>query len=216
MLGSIEPGDLLSRRISAFHEWAHRRHHSLHPQGRWRRSGRNLLFDDGIVVRPGIFQSRHARRKPRVRGLVNYVWNDVEWDWYTRGRPVLNWHWSPNNGWALDLEIRGWNECLITYVLAASAPRYPIDPARLSSRLRGRPQFRQRQILLRHFSAARSSLWRPTVLRALFLLRHRSHADSRIAMPTTGNRIFIMCASITPTARTIRCSGRATAPPAGD
>jgi hypothetical protein len=66
----------------------------------------------------------------RVRGLVNYVWNDVEWNWYTRGgRNVLSWHWSPNNGWALDLDIRGWNECLITYVLAASAPRFPIDPA---------------------------------------------------------------------------------------
>jgi hypothetical protein len=42
---------------------------------------------------------------------------------------VLYWHWSPNNGWALDHEIRGWNECLITYVLAASAPRYAIDPS---------------------------------------------------------------------------------------
>ena len=64
----------------------------------------------------------------KIRGLVNYVWNDVEWDFYTRERPVLYWHWSPNNGWSLELDIRGWNECLITYVLAASAPRYPIDP----------------------------------------------------------------------------------------
>jgi hypothetical protein len=71
---------------------------------------------------------RDTPAEAKVRSLVNYVWNDVEWDWYTRGRPVLNWHWSPNNGWALDLEIRGWNECLITYVLAAAAPRYPIAP----------------------------------------------------------------------------------------
>ena len=28
----------------------------------------------------------------------------------------------------MNHEIRGWNECLITYVLAASAPRYPISP----------------------------------------------------------------------------------------
>jgi hypothetical protein len=27
----------------------------------------------------------------------------------------------------MNFEIRGWNECLITYVLAASSPRYPID-----------------------------------------------------------------------------------------
>jgi hypothetical protein len=73
---------------------------------------------------------RDTPEENRVRGLVNYMWNDVEWDWYTRGAShVLSWHWSPNNGWALDLDIRGWNECLISYVLAASAPRYPIDPA---------------------------------------------------------------------------------------
>ena len=41
---------------------------------------------------------------------------------------MLYWHWSPNNGWSMNHEIRGWNECLITYVLAASAPRYPIAP----------------------------------------------------------------------------------------
>jgi hypothetical protein len=64
----------------------------------------------------------------KVRGLANYLWNDVEWDWYTHGgRAALHWHWSPTNGWALDLPIRGWNECLITYLLAAAAPRYSID-----------------------------------------------------------------------------------------
>jgi hypothetical protein len=73
--------------------------------------------------------NRDTPAETKLRGLVNYLWNEVEWDWYTRGRSVLSWHWSPNNGWALDLEIRGWNECLITYVLAASAPRYRIDPA---------------------------------------------------------------------------------------
>jgi hypothetical protein len=65
----------------------------------------------------------------QVRGLANTLWQEVEWNWFTRdNRNVLSWHWSPNNGWALDLDIRGWNECLITYVLAASAPRYAIDP----------------------------------------------------------------------------------------
>jgi hypothetical protein len=53
----------------------------------------------------------------------------VEWSWHTQGgRKLLYWHWSPNNGWAMDHEIHGWNECLVTYVLAASSPRYPVDP----------------------------------------------------------------------------------------
>jgi hypothetical protein len=33
---------------------------------------------------------------------------------------VLYWHWSPNNGWAMNFPVRGFNECLIMYVLAAS------------------------------------------------------------------------------------------------
>ncbi|HUN91026.1 MAG TPA: glucoamylase family protein [Burkholderiaceae bacterium] len=64
-----------------------------------------------------------------VRGRISLLWEEVEWDWYTReGRRTLYWHWSPNNGWVMDHEIRGWNECLVTYVLAASSPRYPVDP----------------------------------------------------------------------------------------
>ncbi len=63
----------------------------------------------------------------RARQRMTALWEDVEWDWYTQGgREILYWHWSPNNGWAMDHEIRGWNECLITYVLAASSPRHPV------------------------------------------------------------------------------------------
>jgi hypothetical protein len=74
--------------------------------------------------------NRSTPEESRIRDLVNGLWHDVEWDWYTRdGRHVLYWHWSPNNGWSIDLDIRGWNECLITYLLAVSAPRYGADPA---------------------------------------------------------------------------------------
>jgi hypothetical protein len=65
----------------------------------------------------------------QLRGRANGLWEDVEWNWFTQDqRRLLYWHWSPNNGWAVDLEIRGWNECLITYVLAAAAPRYGVAP----------------------------------------------------------------------------------------
>jgi len=62
-----------------------------------------------------------------LRGRINQLWEEVEWNWYTQGADVLTWHWSPNNGFALNHQIRGWNETLITYVLAAGAPRYAID-----------------------------------------------------------------------------------------
>jgi len=65
-----------------------------------------------------------------LRDRINSLWNDVEWNWFTRdGREVLYWHWSPNNGWAMDFPVRGFNECLIMYVLAASGERYPVTAA---------------------------------------------------------------------------------------
>ncbi len=66
-------------------------------------------------------------KERELRNRINWLWEEAEWDWHTRGGlDLLYWHWSPNNGWAMNFEIRGWNECLITYVLSASAPRYPI------------------------------------------------------------------------------------------
>ena len=62
-----------------------------------------------------------------LRNRISWMWNDVEWDWFTRGgQEVLYWHWSPNNDWAMNFPVRGFNECLIMYVLAASAERYPV------------------------------------------------------------------------------------------
>jgi hypothetical protein len=72
--------------------------------------------------------SRSTADETRLRKRAGELWEEVEWSWYTQERKLLYWHWSPNNGWAMDHEIHGWNECLITYVLAAASPRYPIEP----------------------------------------------------------------------------------------
>ena len=86
----------------------------------------SLLFM-GLLCARQYFQRDNLAEKT-VRDLISYLWDEVEWNWYTRdGRDLLYWHWSPNNGWAMNHEIRGWNECLITYLLAASSRRYAID-----------------------------------------------------------------------------------------
>ena len=56
------------------------------------------------------------------------LWRDVEWDWYTQGTDSLYWHWSKNYGWKMNHRITGFDETLITYVLAASSPTHPIRP----------------------------------------------------------------------------------------
>lgn len=58
---------------------------------------------------------------------INDLINGVEWSWYTKGgENVLYWHWSPTVGWAINMQITGYNEALIVYVLAASSTTYPI------------------------------------------------------------------------------------------
>jgi hypothetical protein len=59
---------------------------------------------------------------------INDLWRQVEWDWFTRGgQEVLYWHWSPDFAWEMNHAIRGHNETLIVYVLAASSPTHAID-----------------------------------------------------------------------------------------
>jgi len=70
------------------------------------------------------------RVEHELRNRIGWLWNDIEWNWFSRdGQEVLYWHWSPNNGWAMNFPVRGFNECLIMYVLAASGQRYPVSAA---------------------------------------------------------------------------------------
>jgi len=64
-----------------------------------------------------------------LRDDINTLWSAVEWDWFRQNnQDVLYWHWSPNatNGWQINMPIKGWNECLVTYVLAASSATHPV------------------------------------------------------------------------------------------
>jgi len=75
------------------------------------------------------YLSGDSQREKELRARISDLWERTEWSWYTQGgQSVLFWHWSPNFDWALDHAIYGWNECLITYVLAGASPRFAVDP----------------------------------------------------------------------------------------
>jgi hypothetical protein len=118
-------------------------YHGILPHWIDGRTGKTIPFsrkDDGgdVVETALLFQgllcarqyfSASSADEAGLRAVIDGLWREAEWNWHTReGRRALTWHWSPNHGWAMDHEIRGWNECLIAYVLAASSPAYPIDP----------------------------------------------------------------------------------------
>ena len=63
-----------------------------------------------------------------LRNKINNLWDAVEWNWFTKNQEnVLYWHWSPKYNWDMNFKISGWNEALITYVLAASSPNFSIS-----------------------------------------------------------------------------------------
>lgn len=86
----------------------------------------SYLFQGLLCARQYFTKNNDAENE--IRSRINGLWNDIEWNWFTKGgEEVLYWHWSPNNGWAMNFPIRGFNECLIVYILGASADRYPVS-----------------------------------------------------------------------------------------
>jgi hypothetical protein len=67
------------------------------------------------------------RQEKALASRINTLWKQVEFDWFTNKQNVLYWHWSPTYQWEMNFAVRGYNECLIMYVLAASSPTHPID-----------------------------------------------------------------------------------------
>ncbi|GAB2682785.1 glucoamylase family protein [Flavihumibacter cheonanensis] len=118
-------------------------YHGVFPHWLNGETGKTIPFsrkDDGadLVESSFLFQGLLTARQyfnadnpveGELRNRINWLWNDIEWNWFTNNQEVLYWHWSPNNGWAMNFPVRGFNECLIMYVLAASADRYPVSPA---------------------------------------------------------------------------------------
>lgn len=79
----------------------------------------SYLFQ-GLLCARQYFNGQNQTER-ELRNRIGWMWHDIEWNWFTNGgQEVLYWHWSPNNGWAMNFPVRGFNECLIMYILAAS------------------------------------------------------------------------------------------------
>jgi len=87
----------------------------------------SYLMTGLICVREYFSQNNPVENE--LRNRIGWLWADADWNWHTRGGlDLLYWHWSPNNDWAMNFELRGYNETLITYILAASSPTHGINP----------------------------------------------------------------------------------------
>ena len=63
-----------------------------------------------------------------IRTLADRLWKEVDWDWYRNGTSYLWWWWSPDPGVGFNGSFRfaGYNETMLTYLLAIGSPTHPI------------------------------------------------------------------------------------------
>lgn len=72
---------------------------------------------------------RDSQLEIYLRKRITQLWETANWNWHTKNSTsMLYWHWSPWNDFDMNFPIRGWNECLVTYVVSASSPTHPIPP----------------------------------------------------------------------------------------
>jgi hypothetical protein len=59
---------------------------------------------------------------------ITTLWETVEWDWYRHSAQdnALLWHWSPQWSWYIDHRLTGFNETMITYLLAIASPTHAV------------------------------------------------------------------------------------------
>ncbi len=81
----------------------------------------------GMIVVRQYLQNGNDKEKA-VAKKYDELWKGIEWNWYTNNKNGIYWHWSPDYKFEKNFKIEGYNECLITYVMAASSPDHAIKP----------------------------------------------------------------------------------------
>lgn len=83
----------------------------------------------GLIALQGYFTGTDEK-STAIREQAAQLFREIEWTWYQQNNEdVLYWHWSPDYNWEMNMPIKGWNESLITYIMAASSPTYSINPS---------------------------------------------------------------------------------------
>lgn len=132
-------------KIVGFLEHA-QRHHGVWSHFMDGNTGKTLpvfgMFDDGgdlvetsflvqgLLAARQYFQGNCEAEQDLYRRITK-LWESVEWDWY-RDKPdsdFLYWHWSPDFARQIHHPLVGFNEVMITYILAMSSTTHgvPVD-----------------------------------------------------------------------------------------
>ncbi|MFK8301792.1 glucoamylase family protein [Capnocytophaga stomatis] len=79
----------------------------------------------GLLCVRQYFTNGNSTEK-QLANRIDTLWKEMNWTWYLNHKDVLYWHWSAEYDWQINFPLEGYNECLITYILAASSPTHTI------------------------------------------------------------------------------------------
>ncbi len=122
------------------------RYHGVWPHFLSGRTGHGIavfgIYDDGADIvetsflMQGLLTARQYfqqdnQNERQLRDNITALWKSIEWDWFraTPKRDALYWHWSPDYAFHIANRLEGWNETMITYMLAIASPTHPVPPS---------------------------------------------------------------------------------------
>lgn len=81
----------------------------------------------GLLAARQYFSGKNANER-LIRNTIDKIWRRVEWSWFTQytDSKFLYWHWSPDQEWVINHNLIGWNETMVTYLLAIASPTYAV------------------------------------------------------------------------------------------
>lgn len=86
----------------------------------------------GLLAARAYFSQANDPEEMLIRDKITHIWQRVDWAWYRRypDSKFLYWHWSPDQAWVINHRLIGWNETMVTYLLAIASPSHAV-PASL-------------------------------------------------------------------------------------
>ena len=95
----------------------------------------------GLLAARQYFQGTTAGERTLYREITG-LWQTVEWDWYreTASSDFLYWHWSPQWSFQIHHPLIGFNETMITYLLAIASPTHSVPATLYYSGLAGQTE----------------------------------------------------------------------------
>ena len=88
----------------------------------------SFLFQGLLAARQ--YFDGDSQEEALIRSRIDRLWKEVEWSWFKQrdDSPYLYWHWSPDQHWVINHPLIGWNETMITYMLAIMSPTHGVAP----------------------------------------------------------------------------------------